>query len=83
MKNLFAALFFTIALVSCRSTNENTRSIIHYIPKEAPLIIKVDELSLLRSEFKNNNFIKKFENTSFYNHLKRFFNATNYLRPQR
>lgn len=79
MKNFFAAFSLVFVLVSCRDRNPEAYSLLHHIPKNTPVIVRVNDLSLLKSELINNDFIKEMKETSFYKEMAGALQITDYL----
>ena len=76
---LYLILFLSI---SCTPTEKTTDSLLHYVPKEAAIIIKIDDLSALKSELKNNELLSKWKNTSLYDSIVNKIDALHYIFPK-
>ncbi|WP_297691800.1 hypothetical protein [uncultured Eudoraea sp.] len=65
-------LVFTLAVftfLSCQKQKESTTPLLNFIPQNASVIIKINNLTKLKSELKNNNFLKHLASTTNYDHI--------------
>lgn len=60
-----------VLLVSCKKDIVTSDELLAYIPNDAALIIKINDLNLLKSDLKNNNFLKDFQKTTHYQKFKK------------
>ncbi|MBT8182785.1 MAG: ribonuclease HII [Eudoraea sp.] len=65
-------LVFTLAVftfLSCEKQKETTTPLLNFIPQNASVIIKINNLTKLKSELKNNDFLKPLASTTNYDHI--------------
>ncbi|MCB0374698.1 MAG: ribonuclease HII [Sinomicrobium sp.] len=82
MKNFVAGLFLVLIAISCQNHGGASLSLIRYIPKDTPVIIRVNNLSLLKSALINNDLIRELDTASFYNAIANVLKSTAYLKPK-
>ncbi len=68
MKNKYLVLLF-ILYISCQQEETKTTSLLSYIPNNAAVVIKVNDFDVLKSDLKNNSFLKDFQKTKQYTQL--------------
>ncbi|MDP5231577.1 MAG: ribonuclease HII [Cellulophaga sp.] len=68
MKIKIIALVF-ILFINCKNQETTTDSLLAYTPTNAALIIKINDFDRLKSDLKNNDFLKNLEKTAYYNKL--------------
>ncbi|NAS31588.1 ribonuclease HII [Flavobacteriaceae bacterium R38] len=78
MKKIFVAVIVLIFL-SCQKNERKPISALNYIPKDASLVFKINNLQELKSGIKNNTFFKEIANTTFYTDLEKYLEQFNYL----
>lgn len=66
MKFKIVLLFFLSFIFSCTQEKNTTFPLLKYIPENSSIIIKINELALLKSELKNNDFLNRLEKTELY-----------------
>ena len=74
----FALLLFTF---SCTNNKTNRTELIHYIPKDASVVLKSSNIESLKSDIQNNDFIQKLSKTNSYKNLENKLEALNLLKP--
>ena len=67
LKLAFTLLLFVI--LSCQKQKESTIPLLNFIPQNASVIIKINNLTKLKSELKNNDFLKPLATTTNYDHI--------------
>jgi len=65
MKNIYLA-FLIVLFITCKKEVAKTDSLLHYIPNNAALVIKINDFEVLKSDLKNNNFLKNLQKTEHY-----------------
>lgn len=68
MKIKIIALVF-ILFINCKNQETTTDSILAYTPTNATLIIKINDFDRLKSDLKNNDFLKNLQKTPYYKNL--------------
>lgn len=81
MKAKILLFFSLVLLVCCTSKKKETLPIITYVPDNASIILKINDFSSLKSEIKNNTFLKKVQKTKPYTSINQKLAALNYLQP--
>ncbi|WP_062055545.1 hypothetical protein [Aquimarina longa] len=69
MKKIVVALIIFIA-ISCDDVSKKPSSLIDHIPRDAQVIIKINDLEGATSKLRDNNFIKNNKHIAFINYLK-------------
>ena len=80
MKKNFAALCLAFMMVSCQNHDPDALDLVRHIPKDSPVIIKINNLSLFESALINNDFIKAIKPASFYNDILKALKTTAWLK---
>ncbi|WP_335964631.1 ribonuclease HII [Galbibacter sp. PAP.153] len=84
MKRFF--VFTCLAIVLFQSCKEETVSpasgLIAYTPRNANVVIKINDYQAFKSELINNNFIKLLKNTPAYKNTFGLLNALKYITPK-
>lgn len=65
MKKQYLVLLF-ILYISCQQEEPKTSSLLTYIPNNAAVVIKINDFDVLKSDLKNNSFLKGFQKTEQY-----------------
>jgi len=58
-----------VCILSCQKQREVTTPLVQYIPIKAALIVKINNLTNLKSELKNNEFLKPLHSIGNYDHI--------------
>ncbi len=74
------ALVLLIILGSCRPETKNRDGQLSYIPADAAMILRINNVSLLKSELKNNGVLASFEGSTIYKALREQTRFLNYIR---
>ena len=69
MRFILIFTFIVLSILSCQKQKEPTTPLLDYLPQNASLIIKVNNLTNLKSELKNNDFLKPLYSTTNYDHI--------------
>ncbi|GAA0730479.1 hypothetical protein GCM10009430_41700 [Aquimarina litoralis] len=69
MKKIVVLLISTIVL-ACNTTTEEPNTLIDYIPKDAQVIIKINDLEQTKNMLRDNDFFKKNKNLDLFNYFK-------------
>lgn len=75
----FSLLLFFV--ISCSNTNTERSKLIHYIPENASLIIKTNNLEGLKSSLDNNDFIEGVSKSKSFKGLKENLEILKHLKP--
>ncbi len=76
MKKVFFLLLSCI-LIGCSKTPIKKSSLLSYIPKDAQVIIKINDLEKTKNELRNNSFIQNNLDLSFFKYFKKLPNNEN------
>lgn len=77
LKLIFTLFLFVI--LSCKKQIESTTPLLHFLPQNASVIIKINNLTKLKSELKNNDFLKPLASTTNYDHFLGRIKALEYV----
>ena len=77
LKLVFTLLLFVI--LSCQKQKESTTPLLRFLPQNASVIIKINNLTKLKSELKNNDFLKPLASTTNYDHILGRLKALEYV----
>ncbi len=77
----FRILFLFLFILSCTQKTATSESILDYLPKDAAVILKINNLSNFKSELKNNEFFLKTNNTSLFKTITKKVDGINFLNP--
>ena len=78
---LFCCSLLLILFFGCSNTGKKHNNLIEFIPDNASLIIKTNNLESLNSSLKNNDFIERFSKTTAYNRLQEKLKPLALLKP--
>lgn len=70
MKKIVVILISTIVL-ACNTTTEKPNTLIDYIPKDAQVILKINDLEQTRNMLRDNDFLKKNSGIDFFTYFKK------------
>jgi hypothetical protein len=73
---IIALLFF-----SCTEKKNTSSSLLDFVPKDASLVIKINNLPGLKSELKNNGFLSLFKSNTLYKNVFESVKNIGYLQP--
>ncbi len=79
LRTLLVFSFFLI--LSCKKEKNTSSSLLEFVPKDAAILIKINDHQAFKSELKNNAFLKKIENTEIYNSLFDKIKNLDYISP--
>lgn len=74
-------LIIALLFISCTEKKNTSTSLLDYVPKDASLIIKINNLSNLKSELKNNEFISLLKSNTIYKNVFESIKNIQYLNP--
>lgn len=69
MKKIVVILLTTIVL-ACNTTIEKPNSFIDYIPKDAQVVLKINDLEQTKNMLRDNDFLKKNSTVDFFKYFK-------------
>ena len=69
MRFILVFTFIVFSIFSCQKQKESATPLLNYLPQNASVIIKVNNLTNLKSELKNNAFLKPLYSTTNYDHI--------------
>ncbi|GAA4269410.1 ribonuclease HII [Hyunsoonleella aestuarii] len=78
---LLCFILFAIIFISCSDVKTNRSEIVHYIPENASIIIRTNNLGSLKSGLNNNDFLYKFSNSNAYKSFDSKLGFTSLLKP--
>ena len=64
-------ILFSLIIISCTETTKKTDSLLDYIPKEASVVIKINNPEKASSNLQNNDFIKKNSHLQLVKYFKK------------
>ncbi|MFD2562695.1 ribonuclease HII [Aquimarina rubra] len=70
MKKIVVILISTIVL-ACNTTTEKPNTLIDYIPKDAQVILKINDLEQTKNMLRDNDFLKKNSEIKFFRYFKK------------
>ncbi|MHA7058626.1 ribonuclease HII [Aquimarina sp. M1] len=70
MKKIVVILLSTIVL-ACNTTTEKPNTLIDYIPQDAQVILKINDLEQTRNMLRDNDFLKKNSEIQFFTYFKK------------
>ncbi len=76
------ALVLLLFLGSCRPETEGTQDHLSYIPADATVILRINNLSLLKSEVKNNGVLASLDGSKLYKTLSEKTRFLKYIRGE-
>jgi len=79
MRLILVFTLIVFSIVSCKKQKESTTPLLHYLPQNASVIIKINNLTKLKSELKNNDFLKPLVPTTNYDHILGRIKALEYV----
>ncbi|MEJ1224112.1 ribonuclease HII [Sediminicola sp. 1XM1-17] len=74
-------LIIALLLFSCTEKKNTSSSLLDFVPKDAPLVIKINNLSTLKSELKNNEFLSLLKSNQIYKNIFETIKNMDYLNP--
>lgn len=77
----FRILFLFLFILSCKQKTSTTDSILDYLPKDAAVILKINNLSSFKSELKNSEFFSKTNKTNLFKTIAKKVDGINFLNP--
>ncbi|WP_350293808.1 ribonuclease HII [uncultured Croceitalea sp.] len=77
----FRILFLFLLILSCKQKTTTTDSILDYLPKDAAVILKINNLSSFKSELKNSEFFSKTNKTNLFKKIAKKVDGINFLNP--
>lgn len=69
MRIKFLFTLIIVCILSCQKQREVTTPLVQYIPPKASLIVKINNLTKLKSELKNNEFLKPLHTITNYDNI--------------
>lgn len=75
-------LIIALLLFSCTEKKNTSTTLLDFVPKDASLVIKINNLSGLKSEFKNNEFLSLLKSNTIYNNVFESIKNIQYLNPK-
>ncbi|MGI9546991.1 MAG: hypothetical protein ACR2MM_07135, partial [Flavobacteriaceae bacterium] len=72
-------LFIFVLIFACKPNKPTDHPLLNYVPDEASLIIKINNLSTLQSELKNNSFINDAAQSETIKKFKAVFGVLNHI----
>ncbi|MBT8188363.1 MAG: ribonuclease HII [Croceitalea sp.] len=78
----FRIVFLFVLILGCTEQKTSTDSLLSFLPNDAALIIKINDLTGFKSEFKNNGFFNKIQKTALFGAIKKKTSALAYLAGQ-
>ena len=75
----FALLLFVL---SCTNIKANRTELIHYIPKDASVVIKTSNIESLKSDIQNSDFIQKISKTNTLKNLENKLESLSHFKPK-
>jgi len=76
-KSLFVLTI--LFLTGCKQEKDGAISLLDYLPQNTSVIIKINNLSGLKSEFKNNDFLHNLNNSETYNVILEHITVLDYI----
>lgn len=83
MKFNFLVVVLLLALASCYQPPKNASSLFQYIPRDAAVIVKINNLSQLRSELKNSAVLNSFADTETYSAIAKKVDFLHFIRTEK
>src|SRR5690606_27177414 len=83
MKYFFGViLIFCIGLQSCQKEVIPVSDIIHYTPRKAAVVIKINDFQAFKSELINNDFLELLKISKPYTDSKELLSTLNYIQAK-
>lgn len=83
MKYFFGViLIFCIGLQSCQKEVIPVSDIIHYTPRKAAVVIKINDFQAFKSELINNDFLELLKTSKSYTDSKELLSTLNYIQAK-
>lgn len=79
MKKLVFILLVVALLFSCNNSNKSTTKLLHLIPENSTLILKINNLETFKNDLKNNDFINKLTSSNLLKDISKQFENLYYL----
>ena len=79
MKLKYLLVFALLSIFGCKNKIEKSGALLNYIPESAGLIVKINDLSRLKSELKNNTFILSLNTVASYKKAVDKIEILNYI----
>ncbi len=77
MKKVFLLLLFSALIIGCSKAPIKKSSLLSYIPKDAHIIVKINDLEKTKNELRNNSLINKNLDLSFFKYFNTLPNQQN------
>ena len=74
-----SVLFLLILLLGCSQKQEKTSSLVHYIPDNASIVLKINDLDALQSELKNNEPLQLWKKSNLIDSISKQLQPLSYL----
>ncbi len=71
----FYSFIFILLLICCDQSKSRDQHLLSYLPEETSVVIKINNLDNLKSELKNNGFLKDAAQTTSYKTIKKVVRA--------
>ncbi|WP_297796935.1 ribonuclease HII [uncultured Eudoraea sp.] len=79
MRFKLVIILTVFCIISCQKQKDHTTPLLNYLPENASVILKINNLTNLKSELKNNEFIKPLSDVTNYDHVLGRINALEYV----
>jgi REP element-mobilizing transposase RayT len=81
MNPKFLFVLATVLLLGCAREKKTTSTLLHFVPKNASLVIKINDIAALKSELKNNGFLSKLKGSTLYQKVFETIKNLDYVKP--
>ena len=81
MKSKIIFLFLFLIL-GCSQEKNTVSPLLNYIPKNATIVIRINDDATFKSELKNNDFLSKIEKGGVYKKISKKIKALQYIQPK-
>lgn len=75
---VFSLFIFTIG---CKESSTTTDPLLHYVPRNSAIIIKINDKPSFSSELENSDLLKTLSSTTTYNAVLNKLNSLQYIQP--
>ena len=65
----FCFALLLVLIFSCTNTDLNRSKLIHYVPKNASIVLRTNHMESLKNSINNNHFFESLSNTNVYKKL--------------
>ena len=72
-------MIITLLFFSCTEKKKTTSSLLDFVPKDASLVVRINNLSGLKSELKNNEFLSLLKSNTIYENVFQSIKNIQYL----